>query len=357
MTFQQALSTPQRNIEAKPGLGWRCAALQGMLSAIGLVWCIGCSFAAAPDNDSAADARASALPPLHAEQLAAHSWYLRGVAEPASRSNFGFNSNAGFVVTSAGVVAFDALGTPALGSRMLEAIRAVTAQPVRMLVISHYHADHFYGTAPFRKAGARVVALDAGRDAWHSERSLARLAQRQADLSPWVNADTKLLGADEWVHIPVGSRLHFRVGDVDFDFVPGAGAHTPEDLMLYCEQDGVLFAGDVYFSGRIPFVGDADTRAWLAALDGMAATQARIVVPGHGPASREVAPDIAMTRHYLEYLRDVMGAAARDMTDFDQAYGRVDWSAWSSLPAFAEANRVNAYGVYLEMEQEALAKP
>ncbi len=297
------------------------------------------------------------MPRLRAEQLAAHSWYLRGEAGPASRSNFGFNSNAGFVVTSDGVVAFDALGTPALGSQMLEAIRAVTDQPVRMLVISHYHADHFYGTGPFRTAGARVVALDLGREAWHSDRSEARLAQRRADLSPWVNAETQLLGADEWVHVPVGTTLHFTLGNVDFDFVPGAGAHTPEDLMLYCEQDGVLFAGDVYFSGRIPYVGDADTRAWLAALDGVAATGAQIVVPGHGPASHRVTPDITMTRNYLLYLREAMGMAARDMTDFDQAYRTTDWSAWSSLPAFAEANRINAYGVYLEMEQEALAKP
>ena len=310
-----------------------------------------------PNANSGTDAPAPALPRLRAEQLGAHSWYLHGEAGPASRSNFGFNSNAGFVVTSDGVVAFDALGTPALGRQMLEAIHAVTDQPVRMLVISHYHADHFYGTEPFRTAGTRVVALDLGREAWHSERSLARLAQRRADLSPWVDADTKLRGADDWVHVPVGKTLHFSVGDVDFDFVPGAGAHTPEDLMLYCEQDGVLFAGDVFFSGRIPYVGDANTGAWLAALDGVAATHAQIVVPGHGPATHEVSQEVVITRKYLLYLREVMGKAARDMTNFDQAYRQADWSAWSSLPAFAEANRINAYGVYLEMEQEALARP
>ncbi|MDE3010358.1 MAG: MBL fold metallo-hydrolase [Pseudomonadota bacterium] len=303
------------------------------------------------------EAATAAVPVLHAEHLAPHSWYLRGEAGAASRANFGFNSNAGFVVTSDGVVAFDSLGTPALGARMLEAIRAVTDQPVRMLVISHWHADHFYGAAAFRTAHARVLALDSGREAWHSERSVARLAQRQVDLAPWVDAHTQLLGADEWIHVPVGTRLHFRLGDVDFDFVPGAGAHTPEDLMLYCEQDGVLFAGDVYFSGRIPYVGDADTRAWLTALDGIAATHARIVVPGHGPASRKVEPDIAMTRDYLLYLRRVMGAAARDLIDFDLAYRQADWHDWSALPAFADANRINAYGVYLEMEQEALAQP
>jgi hypothetical protein len=33
----------------------------------------------------------------------------------------------------------------------------------------------------------------------------------------------------------------------------------------------------------------------------------------------------------------------------------VDWSAYRDLPAFEEANRVNAYNQYLRLEQEATA--
>jgi hypothetical protein len=39
---------------------------------------------------------------------------------------------------------------------------------------------------------------------------------------------------------------------------------------------------------------------------------------------------------------------------FEDAYARTDWSRYSTLPAFAEANRINAYGTYLLMEQEEL---
>jgi hypothetical protein len=49
-----------------------------------------------------------------------------------------------------------------------------------------------------------------------------------------------------------------------------------------------------------------------------------------------------------------MGKAVRDLTPFDEAYAAVDWSRYAKVPAFEAANRINAYGTYLRMEQEAL---
>jgi hypothetical protein len=47
-----------------------------------------------------------------------------------------------------------------------------------------------------------------------------------------------------------------------------------------------------------------------------------------------------------------MGAAAREMEPFDEAYARTDWSRFSGLPLFQAANRINAYNTYLLMEQQ-----
>ena len=147
--------------------------------------------------------------------------------------------------------------------------------------------------------------------------------------------------ATEWLAIPLSVLF---VG----------GGHSPEDLMLLVREDNVLFAGDMLFSGRIPFVGNANSKAWLAALDKMLTLKPKVVVPGHGPISRDPERDASLTRDYLRYLRVTMGRAARDMEDFDTAYSKVDWSRYASLPAFKEANRGNAYSTYLLMEKEAL---
>src|SRR3954462_3112056 len=76
------------------------------------------------------------------QRVSEHCWFFQGAAGVASADNKGFMSNAGFVVTDAGVIVFDALGTPALGRAMIVAIGKVTRQPIRRVIVSHYHADH-----------------------------------------------------------------------------------------------------------------------------------------------------------------------------------------------------------------------
>jgi hypothetical protein len=73
---------------------------------------------------------------LEPQRLSEHCWFFQGEAGMASLANKGFMSNAGFVVTSDGVVVFDALGTPALGRAMITAIRKVTPQPIKRVVVA-----------------------------------------------------------------------------------------------------------------------------------------------------------------------------------------------------------------------------
>ena len=99
--------------------------------------------------------------PLH--PISDRIWYVEGESGMASRENRGFMSNAGFVVTDDGVVVFDALATPALAESLVASIRTVTAQPVRLLILSHYHADHLYGAQVFKAAGAEIWARQEGQ--------------------------------------------------------------------------------------------------------------------------------------------------------------------------------------------------
>lgn len=110
--------------------------------------------------------------------------YLQGKPGAASSENQGFNSNAGFVVTDEGVVVVDALGTVPLGEALVRAIRKVTDKPIRRVIVTHYHADHFYGLEPLKKAGAEVWAHRAARDYLEGGDGQRRLEQRSRDLFP-----------------------------------------------------------------------------------------------------------------------------------------------------------------------------
>lgn len=291
---------------------------------------------------------------LKASMLTPTTGYFEGEAGMASPENQGFMSNAGFVVTSAGVVVFDALATPALAESMILAIGKLTSQPIRRVIVSHYHADHVYGLQVFKAAGADIWARKEGQQYLASDLARDRLAQRRRDLSPWVDDHTHLVAADHWLTFNADAPVRFVLGDTSFELFSGGDSHTAGDLMMSVPDQGVLFAGDLFFTGRLPFVVDGNTREWLGALHRMERSGARIVVPGHGPASKEADKDLALTRRYLEFLRQHMGQAVDELQTFDEAYAATDWSSFEKLPTFKQANRRNAYTVFLEMQAEML---
>ncbi len=286
--------------------------------------------------------------PMQAVQLGPHSYFVQGLPGAASSENQGFMSNAGFVVTDDGVVVFDALASPPLAEKLVGLIRQITDQPIKRVIVSHYHADHFYGLQVFKALGAEIWAHRLAEGATRTEEATLRLAQRKEALFPWVDEGTQLLEADRFLE----DEIDFEVGGVEFALRHVGPAHSREDLAMLVKQDGVLYAGDLVFRGRVPFVGDADSRAWIAALDKLIALDPGVLVPGHGAPSYAPRTDLVFTRDYLQYLRDQMGPAARKLIPFDEAYEKTDWSKYSAMPAFDEANRINAYNQYLRLEQE-----
>ena len=288
--------------------------------------------------------------PMKVVQVAPHSFYVEGQAGAVSTANEGFNSNAGFVVTGDGVVVFDALGTPALGRRLADLIAQTTQQPVRRIVVSHYHSDHFYGLQALECAGVDIWAHEAVREYLASEAPAARMAERRQSLAPWVNARSRIVAPTRYLR----EDTAFELGGLHFRVLHAGPAHTPEDLMMMVEEDRVLFVGDLVFTGRIPFVADADVSAWIGALERVIALQPRVVVSGHGRYSTDALADLAQTRDYLVYLRAQISDAFEQGLDFDTAYRRIDWSRFASLPAFDAANRRNAYQAYLNVERDAL---
>ena len=295
-----------------------------------------------------AAAQPAPVPDMPAREAAPGCWYVEGLSALGSPANQNFISNAGFVVTSVGVVVIDALGSPALAERLLAEIRKVTPQKVTHIILTHYHADHVYGLQVFEQLGARIIAHQAGRQYLYADTARLRLEQSRKDLAPWIDAQTRLVPATEWID----ARRELTVGDTRLVLQPVGPAHTPEDLAVYVPGRKVLYAGDLVFRSRIPFVGQADSRNWIASLDKLLAFDASVVVPGHGPASTEARRDMQLTRDYLAYLRKTMGQAAKDMTPFDDAYQATDWSQFEHLPLFAAANRMNAYNTYLLMEHD-----
>ncbi len=289
-----------------------------------------------------------AAEPLRAQRVADNTWFVQGEAALGSAANRNFISNAAFVVTPDGVVVIDALGSPTLAQELIAAIRQVTTQPVRYVIVTHYHADHVYGLQAFKALGATVIAHRTGQAYLNSDTAQLRLAASREELFPWIDEHTRLVTADRWLD----ADTVLAVGGENFHIHHVGPAHTPEDLVVHAERAGVMFAGDLVFRGRIPFVGQADSRQWIASLGRLIGLEPRIVVPGHGPISLDPLADLQLTRDYLVHLRKTMAEAAANLEPFEEAYAKADWSRFEHLPLFRVANRMNAYNTYLLLEQQ-----
>ena len=287
---------------------------------------------------------------MELKQVSRHAWYVQGKAGIAT-DNEGFISNAGVVITDEGVVVFDALGTPSLAHKLLQEIRKITDKPIKRVIVSHYHADHIYGLQVFKEAGAEIYAPSGASDYLASPTSKERIEERRFSLSPWVNAQTQLVPPDHYLD----KGYSFNLGGLKMTVSVVGAAHSDGDLTLYVEDDRVLFSGDIIFEGRVAFLGDADTRHWLKTLQQMETAGLAVLVPGHGPVAGEPNQSITQTRHYLSFLRKTMKVAVDELQSFDEVYAATDWSEFENLPAFKEANRRNAYQVFLSIEREALS--
>jgi len=307
--------------------------------------------AAAPAfaHDAPAPRSAVASVPMQLQQVAPHAYYVQGVSALGSPANRNFISNAGFVVTADSVVVIDALGSPALAQELVEKIRSVTPKPISHVLVTHYHADHIYGLQVFEALGAKIVAHALAKEYLQSETAQLRLQASRQDLAPWIDKSTRMVSAGQWI---TNDTQTLRIGGTDFVLQHMGPAHAPEDMAVFLPQSGVLFIGDVVFRNRIPYVGQADSRHWIAALDSLLQLPVKVMVPGHGPASSKPKPDMQLTRDYLVYLREAMGKAAANLDPFDEAYAATDWSRFARYPLFKEANRMNAYNTFLLMEQE-----
>lgn len=260
-------------------------------------------------------------------------------------------ANAGFVVTGEGVVAIDALGSPAQGQRLIAAIRGVTSLPIRWLVLTHHHPDHAFGAVALREAGALVIAHPDAEMQAASEGDSALLAS-------W----TRVVGAGEMrgftfadrPDVPVTRDTTLVLGGTRIVIGRPGPAHTPGDLFVWLPEARVLYAGDLLVEDGVTMVNDGDSAVLLAALDRLEALEPVAVVPGHGRIPPEPKALIARTREYLEGLRRAMREAVDAGESLNAAVAALPPADGSRPVSLGSRRGKNAVRVYLEIEREVM---
>jgi glyoxylase-like metal-dependent hydrolase (beta-lactamase superfamily II) len=256
--------------------------------------------------------------------------------------------NAGFVVTSEGVVIIDALASPQQGRELLQAIRSVTQQPLRWLVLTHHHPDHHFGAVVFKREGARIMA--------HPDRAtLASEGGEDALMADWV----RVVGLDamrgfefaDTPDRPVTGTDTLVLGDRTLVIAHPGAAHSPGDLVVWLPRERILFAGDLLVEDGVTMVVDGNSGVLLEALAGIDSLGPRAVVPGHGALPRRSADLVARTRQYITSLRAEMRAAVEQGVSMVRALGTLPPADQTRPVSYNSRRRRNALRVYLEEER------
>lgn len=69
-----------------------------------------------------------------------------------------YGANAGIIIGRDGIVVVDTLISSKEAKRFIRDIRAISKKPIRYVVNTHYHLDHTFGNADFKRLGAVIIS-------------------------------------------------------------------------------------------------------------------------------------------------------------------------------------------------------
>ncbi|MEO8096710.1 MAG: MBL fold metallo-hydrolase [Acidobacteriota bacterium] len=200
--------------------------------------------------------------------------------------------NVAVYITSEGVILVDDKYEQHF-NEIMDNVKKVTAQPVKYVINTHYHADHSGGNTHF--AGiAQLISTTMARQ---------NILNKVQPGAPDNMIPASITFKDE-ISVFLGGKevraMHLGRG------------HTGTDAFVYFPALRVLHSGDMVTNGSplIDYGGGGSIVEWTKTLDkAMATFEFDTLIPGHGPVS----PKTMMTtyRNNAETLRNRVAAEVR----------------------------------------------
>jgi cyclase len=253
----------------------------------------------------------------------------------------GLDGNSIAVTSRDGVLVFDTNGTPAAAAAILGQIRALADRPVRWIVNSHWHWDHWYGTEAYVDAfpNAAVIAhektrammmgpaLEFNRPGLETQlpaylESLERRAAANPALKPTLDEDRFFLAQKSRARhvfptITFTDRLGLELGERHIEVLHYGRGVTPGDAFVYLPKEKILLIGDLIVN-PVTFALSGYPTEWLRVLERIDALEIETIVTGHGAPLHDKRLLHATMDVFRVLLREGRAAKDRGLT-VDQA--------------------------------------
>jgi cyclase len=194
--------------------------------------------------------------------------------------NKGWNSNSAFVETGEGLLVFDTGSSETIGKALIKTIRTVSDKPIKWVINSHSHGDHWLGNGAFvAEKPAEMIASDV---------AIALMQKNGAD---WVDRFNTMSEGATGIFTPVPAKnavvkaMTRNFGGVEVQVLFSGNSHSPGDIVFWLPQQGVLLTGDTLYTQRPPATFDANVKQWAVFLKELEGLKPKVVIPGHGSVS------------------------------------------------------------------------
>ena len=280
------------------------------------------------------------------QQIGDGAYVVLGDTEHFTASNGGNVLNTGFIVTEEGVLVVDTGPSLRYGEQLRTLIAEVTDQPIKLVLNTHHHPDHFFGNQAFADvpiaATAKTRTTMTQNVQGYSD-AMYRLVGRAMFGTEYV-LPTETVAAGELKFAQHTIVLHELSG------------HTESELVVHDLHSGVLFVGDLVFNRRAATTPHADIDVWLESLKTIDEMQFSVIVPGHGPHS-ESHDAITETADYLSWLqRYLHDAAGRGGTAAEALHQPLP-SPFDALAAMPGEYQRSVHHLFPALEEQSFYQP
>jgi len=199
----------------------------------------------------------------------------------------------GAIVTPAGAVLIDTLPFPVESRELAATVNRTCSAGVRYVVLTHYHADHTYGTFLFPKADVVAHAKCSELLRTVGAPALAAAKAEEPDLEDVIIRLPDITFEEGEIVLQMGNKIMRLIHS------PG---HTEDSIMVYVEEDRVLFAADTVMP--VPSIVDGNVETLRASLQKVSNLPIENLIQGHGEVvlRGEVTGIIKSSLSYLDKL-------------------------------------------------------
>ena len=280
---------------------------------------------------------------LNPIKLAKNSYYFYGEEEYFSVKNGGDISNTAFIITKNSVILIDTGSSYEYGKQLKEKIKQITNKPIKYVINTHHHPDHFLGNNAFNNS-----------EIFSTEFTKKEIEQN-GDLYI-ANLNNLLQGAMNGTKIKVPNEI-LKSNELNLDgyklrlfYLDG---HTKSDLVIYDENTKILYAADLVFNKRTLATPHANIPEWIKSLEKLKKINYKILVPGHGRIDKTknaINEDIA----YLNYLDNTLKHSARNGLDIFEILARPIPKEFKSFTMFKEEFERSIINLYPKYEKRRM---